>query len=147
LRVPYWHLAEAAEVIHAHPEISVVLNHTGFPWDRTPTGLHAWEQAMRIIAREPNVWLKVSEFGLKDQPWHYADNRRIVRTALDIFGIERCMFASNFPVSSLRVDYNTLVCSVADMISDYTPSQQRAFFVENAAQFYRLDPALWQNVA
>lgn len=146
LRVPYWHLAEAAEVIHAHPEIPVVLNHTGFPWDRTPTGLHAWEQAMRIIAREPNVWLKVSEFGLKDQPWRYADNRRIVRTALDIFGIERCMFASNFPVSSLRVDYNTLVCSVADMISDYTPSQQRAFFVENAAQFYRLDPALWQDV-
>ena len=146
LRVPYWHLSEAAEVIRAHPDIPVVLNHTGFPWDRSPQGLMAWEAAMRILAREEHVWLKVSEFGLRDQPWRYEDNRRIVRTALDLFGIERCMFASNFPVSSLRVDYNRLVCSMAEMVSDYTPAQQRGFFVENAAQFYRIDPALWRNV-
>ena len=102
---------------------------------------------MRVIAKEPNVWLKVSEFGLRDEPWRYEDNHRIVRTALDIFGIERCMFASNFPVSSLRIDYNTLVCSVAEMISDFTPAQQRGFFVENAARFYRLDPTLWCDLA
>jgi predicted TIM-barrel fold metal-dependent hydrolase len=48
------------------------------------------------------------------------------------------MFASNFPVSSLRVDYDTLVTSVAQMIEGYTPAQQRGFFVDNAARFYRL---------
>lgn len=138
LRVPYWHLAEAAEVAAMFPQIPIVLNHTGFPWDRSAEGLAAWRQAMKTIAKCQNVWLKVSEFGLKDKPWIYEDNKAIVLEALSIFGIDRCMFASNFPVASLRIDYNTLVRSMAHMISGFTPKEQNDFFVNNAAKFYRL---------
>lgn len=138
LRVPYWHLAEAAEVAAMFPQTPIVLNHTGFPWDRSAEGLAAWRKAMEAIAKCPNVWLKVSEFGLKDKPWNYEDNKAIVLEALSIFGIHRCMFASNFPVASLRIDYNTLVTSVAQMISDFTPKEQADFFVNNAIKFYRL---------
>lgn len=139
LRVPYWHLPEAAEVVAMFPDIPVVLNHTGFPWDRSEQGLAAWRRAMETLARQPHVWLKVSEFGLKDQPWDYASNRRIVLDAISIFGIERCMFASNFPVAGLRVGYDTMVRSVARMVSGFSMAQQHAFFVGNAARFYRLD--------
>ena len=139
LRVPYWHLAEAAEVAELFPRTQIVLNHTGFPWDRSAEGLKAWRVAMERIARCSNVWLKVSEFGLKDKPWSYSENQVIVQDALSIFGIERCMFASNFPVASLRIDFNTLVNSVAKMINGYSPKQQQDFFVNNAAKFYRLD--------
>ena len=139
LRVPFWHLPEAAEVVAMFPDIPVVLNHTGFPWDRSEEGLAAWRKAMEVIARQPHVWLKVSEFGLKDQPWDYESNRRIVLDAIAIFGIERCMFASNFPVAGLRVDYDTLVRSVARMVSGFSAEQRHAFFVGNAARFYRLD--------
>jgi predicted TIM-barrel fold metal-dependent hydrolase len=138
LRVPYWHLAEAAEVATSFPHIPIVLNHTGFPWDRSTEGLAAWRKAMETIAKCSNVWLKVSEFGLKDKPWNYEDNKGIVLEALSIFGIHRCMFASNFPVASLRIDYSTLVNSVAQMISGFTPKEQADFFVYNAAKFYRL---------
>jgi predicted TIM-barrel fold metal-dependent hydrolase len=141
LRVPYWHLPEAAEVVAQFPGIPVVLNHTGFPWDRSEDGLAAWRRAMEVIARQPHVWLKVSEFGLKDQPWDYASNRRIVLDAIAIFGIERCMFASNFPVAGLRVDYDTLVRSVARMVAGFSAQERHAFFVGNAASFYRLDVA------
>jgi predicted TIM-barrel fold metal-dependent hydrolase len=119
----------------------VVLNHTGFPWDRSEQGLAQWRKAMEVIAQQPHVCLKVSEFGLKDQPWDYASNRRIVLEAIEIFGIERCMFASNFPVAGLRVDYDTLVRSVARMVSGFSAQQQKAFFVGNAARFYRLEVA------
>ena len=138
LRVPYWHLAEAAEVAAMFPQTPIVLNHTGFPWDRSAEGLAAWRKAMETIAKCANVWLKVSEFGLKDKPWNYAENKAIVLEALSIFGIHRCMFASNFPVASLRIDYNTLVASVAQMISGFTHQEQADFFVNNAAKFYRL---------
>ena len=94
---------------------------------------------MEVIARQSNVWLKVSEFGLKDAPWEYESNREIVLAAIDFFGIERCMFASNFPVAGLRIDYDTLVSSVARMISGFTAREQHGFFVGNAATFYRLD--------
>lgn len=138
LRVPSWHLREAAEVAAAFPRTPIVLNHTGFPWDRSEAGLADWRAAMERIAREPNVHLKVSEFGLKDQPWDYDANRRIVRDAIAIFGIGRCLFATNFPVAGLRVDYDTLVRSVSRMLADFSDADRRRFFVDNALAFYRI---------
>jgi predicted TIM-barrel fold metal-dependent hydrolase len=138
LRVPFWHLPEAARVADEFPQVPIVLNHTGFPWDRSEAGLAAWRQAMETIARQPNVHLKVSEFGLKDQPWDYESNRRIVLEAIAMFGINRCMFASNFPVAGLRVDYERLVRSVAKMLTGFSAAEREAFFVRNAARFYRL---------
>ncbi|MBL8674083.1 MAG: amidohydrolase family protein [Rhodospirillales bacterium] len=138
LRVPSWHLDEAAEVAAMFPRTPIVLNHTGFPWDRSEEGLAAWRRAMERIAREPNVRLKVSEFGLKDQAWDYGSNRRIVRDAISIFGIGRCMFATNFPVAGLRVGYDVLVRAVSRMLDDRTDDERAAFFHRNAAAFYRL---------
>jgi predicted TIM-barrel fold metal-dependent hydrolase len=138
LRVPFWHLHEAAEVARAFPRTPIVLNHTGFPWDRSAEGLAAWQRGMEAIARQPNVHLKVSEFGLKDQPWNYESNRAVVLRAIGIFGIGRCMFASNFPVAGLRIDYDTLVRSVSRMLDGFSDAERHAFFVGNAAAFYRL---------
>lgn len=139
LRVPFWHLPEALEIADLYPETPMVLNHTGFPWDRSEAGLAAWREAMRVIARAPQVWLKVSEFGLKDQPWEYESNRRIVLEAIEIFGIERCMFASNLPVCALRADFPTIVEGVAAMVADFPKAERQALFAGNAARFYRLD--------
>jgi len=139
LRVPYWHLAEAAAVAALFPNIPIVLNHTGFPWDRSAEGLKAWRAAMEVIARRSNVHLKISEFGLRDQPWNYDSNRAIVRDALAIFGTERCMFATNFPVAGLRVNYDSLVRAVARMVSDLPAADRDGLFWRNAARFYRID--------
>jgi predicted TIM-barrel fold metal-dependent hydrolase len=116
----------------------MVLNHTGFPWDRSTEGLKAWRAAMETIARAPNMHLKISEFGLKDAAWDYGSNRAIVRDALAIFGIERCMFASNFPVAGLRIPYGELVKAIARMVEDLSASQRDGLFWANAARFYRL---------
>jgi len=138
LRVPFWHLPEAAEVARAFPKTSIVLNHTGFPWDRSEAGLKAWRAAMEVLADAPNVHLKVSEFGLRDRPWDYEDNRRVVLDAIAIFGIGRCMFASNFPVAGLRVGYDELVRSMARMLAHLSPQDRDRFFRTNATSFYRL---------
>jgi len=138
LRVPFWHLAEAAAVARAFPGTPIVLNHTGFPWDRSEEGLRAWRRAMEVLAREPNVHVKVSEFGLKDRPWEYEANRRVVLDALAIFGIERAMFATNFPVAGLRIGYGELVAALRRMLEHLTPDQRDRFFWTNAKTFYRL---------
>jgi predicted TIM-barrel fold metal-dependent hydrolase len=139
LRVPFWHLPEAASVARSFPATPIVLNHTGFPWDRSEDGLRAWRGAMETIAREPNVHLKISEFGLRGQAWDYESNRGIVLDAISIFGIERCMFATNFPVAGLRVDYNRLVMSLSRMLGHLPAEDRDRFFWKNAVDFYRLD--------
>ncbi|HVC53457.1 MAG TPA: amidohydrolase family protein [Stellaceae bacterium] len=138
LRVPFWHLEEAAAVARAFPRTPIVLNHTGFPWDRSEAGLAAWRKGMAVLAREPNVWVKISEFGLKDRAWDYDDNRRVVGDAIAIFGIERSMFASNFPVAGLRIGYGALIEAMSRMLADRSPEDRERFFWRNAATFYRL---------
>jgi predicted TIM-barrel fold metal-dependent hydrolase len=138
LRVPFWHLEEAAAVARAFPNTPIVLNHTGFPWDRSEEGLRAWRRAMEILAREPNVHLKVSEFGLKYRAWEYPSNLRVVLDALAIFGIERAMFASNFPVAGLRIGYGALVAAISQMLADRSTEERDRFFWKNALTFYRL---------
>ncbi len=138
LRVPFWHLQEAAAVARAFPKTAIVLNHTGFPWDRTEEGLAAWRHGMEAVAREPNVHVKISEFGLKDRPWDYDSNRRVVLDALAIFGVERTIFATNFPVAGLRIGYGALVAAMSRMLRHLSPADRARFFWKNAKAFYRL---------
>src|SRR6266850_4306494 len=65
LRVPFWHLEEAADVARDFPRIAVVLEHAGLPWDRSEPGLAAWRGGMEVLARCDNVHVKLSEFGLR----------------------------------------------------------------------------------
>jgi predicted TIM-barrel fold metal-dependent hydrolase len=58
--------------------------------------------------------------------------------AIAIFGFERCMFASNFPVAGLRIDYDTLVRSLDRMLGEHSQADRDRFFWKNAAAFYRL---------
>lgn len=138
LRVPSWHLAEAAEVAAMFPALNIALNHHGFAWDRSEQGLRQWRAGMERLALEPNVRVKLSEFGLKGQPWNEASNTAIVRETLAIFGWQRCMFASNFPVAGLRIRYRELVAAMLRMISHLTPEQQCAVMGGNALDFYRI---------
>lgn len=140
LRVPSWHLAEAAEVAAMFPQLAIVLNHHGFAWDRSAEGLKQWRQGMERLARQPNVHVKLSEFGLRDGPWVEADNAVIVRETLAIFGWQRCMFASNFPVAGLRIGYRELVDAMLRMTAHLAPGQQRAVMADNALRFYRIAP-------
>ncbi len=138
LRVPYWHLPEAAEVARAFPRTPIVLNHNGFPWDRSEAGIRAWRRAMESIAACQNVWLKVSELGLKDAPWTVAGNRQVVRDAIAIFGLQRCIFASNWPVCTLTVSFADLIDGLCEILHDFSDDQLDQFFYRNGAAFYRL---------
>ena len=138
LRVPTWHLEEAAQVVRANPDIPVVLNHTGFPWDRSEAGLELWRRGMKALAACERVCCKLSCLCLQDGPWDYEDNRRIVLEAIEIFGIDRCMFASNFPVDGLRVSYDRMFQDFKRMSAALSASDRRKLFHDNAARFYRL---------
>ncbi len=139
LRVPAWHLREAAEVAAQFPGVAIALNHAGLPWDRSRDGMRAWRAAMEALARQPNAHVKLSEFGLKNTPWDHAGNQLVVRETLAIFGAERCMFASNFPVSGLHAGYDQVVDCVAGALAGHSREVQEAVLCHNALRFYRID--------
>ncbi|KJK25878.1 amidohydrolase [Burkholderiaceae bacterium 16] len=139
LRVPFWHLQQAAEAVAMFPALRVVLEHTGLPWDRSDDGLAVWRRGMEALARLPNVHVKLSEFGLPGAPWDRAGNVRVIRQALDIFGRQRCMFASNLPVSSLRADIGEVVATLAEGLRGLDPASAHDVWCGNALRFYRIE--------
>lgn len=137
LRVPAWHLEEAADVAAEFPQIPIVLNHTGYPVDRSPDGLAMWRKGMAALAACPNVTVKISELGIPDQPWTVENNRAVVLDAIAIFGIQRCMFGSNYPPASLFASFDTIVRGIFEIVHALPEGDLRAFFFGNAERIYR----------
>ena len=141
LQTPWWHLAEAAELARDFPDTRIILNHTGLPADRSAEGLAGWRKAMETLAEEPNVAVKISGLGQPGQPWTVEANGPIVRDTLAIVGVDRCMFASNFPVDRLCADFDTIFAGFKAIVADVSPREKSWLFHDNAAKFYRIDPA------
>jgi predicted TIM-barrel fold metal-dependent hydrolase len=138
LQTPWWHLPEAARLAPDFPATQIILNHTGLPADRSADGLAGWRQAMQTLAAEPNVAVKISGLGQPGRPWTVAANGPIVRDTIAIFGIDRCMFASNFPVDSLCADFDTIFSGFKKIVTDLSHADQRKLFHDNAVRIYRL---------
>lgn len=140
LRVPAWHLAEAAERLQDYPTLRVVLNHCGLPWDRTASGLRQWRQGLERLAVNPAICVKLSELGTPGRAWNAADNLALLCDLIRIFGPQRCLFASNAPVSGLQVNYADWLALVEEAIR-HTGSEARDNILwRNAVRWYRLDP-------
>lgn len=138
LQTPWWHLPEASDLLKDFPNTLMILNHTGLPADRSESGLSGWRTAMRALAESPNVVVKISGLGLPGKSWSTKDNGPIIRETIEIFGIDRCMFASNFPVDGLVADLNTLISGYKEVLSDFSVVDQQKFFHDNAARVYAL---------
>jgi predicted TIM-barrel fold metal-dependent hydrolase len=139
LRVPYWHLEEAAAVARAFPDTPIVTNHLGLPLDRSDEGLAIWRSGMEALAACPNVYLKVSELGLPNGKWDNASNRRVIREAVDLFGYDRSMFASNLPVGNLSASMTEIVADVLAALPQASETDLRKLFADTARRFYRID--------
>lgn len=138
LQTPWWHLAEARELADDFPHTQIILNHTGLPAERSPEGLDGWRTAMRLLAGAPNAALKISGLGQAGHPWSADANRGVVLDAIDIFGVDRVMFASNFPVDSLVGTFATIFSGFLEITSGMTDEEQAAMFHLNARRFYRI---------
>lgn len=140
LRVPYYHLAEAAAHVREIPETTVVVNHCGLPLDRGPEGMDLWRAGMEALAALPNTVVKVSELGLPGNRWDRASNERVVRETVAAFGHSRCLFASNLPVATLTAPtFDEVVDTVLAGLGDATPEQLDEVFHGTAARVYRVE--------
>lgn len=137
LQTPWWNLDEACRLARDFPATQLILNHTGLPSDRSAAGLAAWRAALARLAEWPNVALKISGLGLAGQPWRAEDNAWIVREAIAVFGPERAMFASNFPVDRLCGSYDAIIGGFKRLVADLPSTAQRQLFHDTAQRLYR----------
>lgn len=132
-------MPRAAELAAEHPETLFVINHAGMYVDRHGVaGWRAWRDGLRTLAACDNVVIKLSGFGMLDHRWTVESLRPLILEAIDAFGTQRAMFASNFPVDGLYARYDALWHAYADVVADASRVENAALFRENARRVYRL---------
>jgi predicted TIM-barrel fold metal-dependent hydrolase len=138
VQTPWWHFDALAELARDFPNTQIVIVHTGLPVERSEEGLAAWRAALELAAAQPNVAIKISGLGRPGLPWTLTANGPIIRDTIEIFGPERCMFASNFPVDGLTGSFQMIYGGFRAAVSNRPVEERRMLLHDNAVRIYRL---------
>lgn len=132
-------VTRVAEALANAPDTDVALCHCGSPWDQTKSGIESWKEGLRLLASLPNVYCKISGVGMFDHNWTSDSIRPIVESCIEIFGAERSMFGSNFPVDKLHASYSRLWRAFEEISAGFGAREQQLLFGDTARNFYRID--------
>ncbi len=133
------HLDAALTLVKKFPHQRFVIDHIAKPFIKDAI-LEGWIQGMIDLAACSNVSCKVS--GMVTEAnwtnWDQTDFVPYLDTVVAIFGIDRLLFGSDWPVCLVAAEYPEMLSIVETYFSKYSISQQAAFFGNNAIDFYRL---------
>ena len=161
LSLDFWiyhtQLNEMEKIARALPDLTIILNHIGGPihlgeYEGKQAATHReWRSAMMRLSRIPNINVKLGGLGmavngakfhnskfppnsvqLSDvwKPWIYE--------TIDMFGFDRCMFESNFPVDKGSCSYGALWNAFKIIAKDMSDDEINKLFSKNAAKIYKI---------
>lgn len=159
-------IPELISAARALPDLPIILDHVGcilgvghYEGREAETFQH-WRENMRELATCPNVRVKIGGFGMIvcGARWHERAMppsslelaeawQPYVETCVDLFGANRCMFESNFPVDKAMYSYRTLWNTFKLLTARYSDDERAALFAKTAAETYSLDPVLAQSTS
>jgi predicted TIM-barrel fold metal-dependent hydrolase len=119
--------------------VTFILQHAGMIEDLSPAGWTQWQSGLRALAARPNVFCKLSGLGTfihRNDPGHIA---AVVKESVAMFGPERCLFGSNFPIEKLWTRYADLVAAYRRALKPFGEAAARAALHDTAAKVYRLN--------
>ncbi|HSV83067.1 MAG TPA: amidohydrolase family protein [Ramlibacter sp.] len=151
-------LPEVVSLARAHPDANIVVIHTASPLGiGSYAGMEKevqaeWAAGMKELARCPNVSIKMGgllmclgnfDFSKAEAPptseqlatlW-----RPFIEPCIEMFGPDRCMVSSNFPVEKAGVTYGVIWNMFKRLTAGYSPDEKKKLFAETARRIYRLD--------
>jgi L-fuconolactonase len=150
-------LRDFAVLAKAAPETTIILDHFGTPLgtgyfkDRREEVFQQWQADIRELADCANVFAKLGGLAMPDNGfgWHeaakpatsdelVAAQKRYYLHTIECFGVNRCMFESNFPVDKVSVSYAVLWNAFKKMVADFSNDEKDMLFYRTAAKVYRL---------
>ena len=131
-------MEKLAALANRFPNTIIVIDHAGNPAERTAEYFELWKRGMATAASAENVICKVSGLGMGDHNWTVESIRPWVLGCIEAFGVERCIFATNWPVDSLFSSYGTLIDAYAEIVSDFSDDEKRDLFSRNTERLYKI---------
>lgn len=135
------HLKHVPTLVEKVPNLKMVIDHLAKP----PLGTDdykIWRDQLAAAAESPNVYAKISGLNTATQDfenWTYEDIKPAVDDALELFGAERLMFGSDWPVAILAGDYEKVFKETEKALADLSEADRAAIWGETANRFYNLN--------
>lgn len=150
-------LRDFAAVAAAAPDTVMVLDHFSTPVGvgrfagRLDEIFETWSAEIALVAAHPNVVAKIGGLAMPDNGygWHTATRpptsdefaaaqARWYHRAIEVFGPQRCMLESNFPVDRFSLSYRVMWNGLKKIVADYSPAERDAMFFGTAERIYSL---------
>jgi L-fuconolactonase len=152
-------LGDVLDLARAFPQIRIMLNHVGGPagvgrfQGRQAEVFPVWRAAMAALAACPNVWVKLGGLGVRVCGFGFGFNERArpagsdelvpvwrpyIETCIDLFGVGRAMFESNFPVDKISCSSRAQWNAFKRIVAGASAEEKAKLFRGNAMAFYRL---------
>ncbi len=130
-------LEAAIKLVEKYPDQPFVVDHIAKPLIKDQV-LTPWEQQIKVIATNPNVYCKVSGL-ITEADWHTwqpDDFKPYLEAVLAAFGTDRIMFGSDWPVCLLAGSYRRVIELIEDYTRGFTSEEKENIFGLNAMRFY-----------
>jgi L-fuconolactonase len=130
------HLPRLIRVVDRHPRLRVVIDHAAKP-AIAMQAFNPWADDLRRFASHENVMCKLS--GLVTEAaahWTLDDLRPVTERLLTVFGAERLIFGSDWPVCTLRATYSQWLAASEQLLAHLSVQQRAAIYGGNAGRMY-----------
>jgi len=134
------HLKHAKTLGQKFPELPMVIDHLAKP-EIKAGNFENWEANFRAAAKFPNMYCKISGMVTEAdwENWKPTDLKPYVDIALEVFGPERCMYGSDWPVCELAGTYEQVIGAARELLCGLSESEQADVFGGTAKRFYGID--------
>lgn len=148
---------ELVSLADAFPAVPIIIDHVGGyigtgRYGTCPSEtFEAWRRKLAAAALRPNVYVKLSGLGMRVSGFRFNEQatppihgeltqawRPFFEVCIDLFGPQRCMFASNFPVDKASCGWNALWNAYKSIASRYSSSERARLLRDTAQQVYRI---------
>ena len=131
-------LPAAIELVKATPEVRHAVNHCGGP-NIKDDEFEPWATHMHKLATFENVHCKVSGIvTTASENWTPDELKPYIRHLVEVFGYNRLMFGSDWPVCTLAAEYQKWFEVLLSIIDDASAAEKNLLFYQNALEFYRM---------
>lgn len=134
-----WQSDEIVELGQLFPDLTLVVNHCASPIERGEDDLADWRRNVKLLAGSPNVVMKISSLNSYDSQPSQASYELIIDELVSAFGPDRAMFASDWPVGTMRMTFGDVYSMFRKSAEKYSAGEQRALFHDTAARVYSIE--------
>eukprot|EP01084_Bolivina_argentea_P277687 474180_1 len=131
-------LKYASIIACSYPKLKMIINHCAYPLNEDIE--EYWNKGMELMSKCKNVFVKLSGWCIFDEHFNHDSMKYIIKKIVDLFGVNKCMFASNFPVDKPYGHYDMYWDLYIKILQElgFTETQIDKMIHKNAIKIYKL---------